>query len=185
MRKLEAFNKFLSRLSKREKMLLYAAVFFVGVSFLVRSVIFPVYARIKMLDNEIKEKEFGINKNIRILSHQDRIKSEATKFASFLSKVESEEEGITSLLKEIENLANKSLLYVVDMKPGGVRQEKDNTKRYVVNLSCEGEMEQIMDFMYNVENSGSLLTIDRYQISPKSKESAVAQCAVSISKIAF
>ena len=44
-------------------------------------------------------------------------------------------------------------------------------------------MEQLVDFMYNIENSDKLLMIEKYQISPKSKESSVAKCAMSISKI--
>jgi Tfp pilus assembly protein PilO len=69
------------------------------------------------------------------------------------------------------------------MKPSGLKEEKDNTKKYLVSLSCEGQMEQIMDFMYNVENSRKFLTIEKYQISPKTKESSVINCTMTISKI--
>jgi Tfp pilus assembly protein PilO len=181
MLKFQAVYKFLSKLSKREKAVLYAAAFFVLVSLLDRMIIFPIYAKIKSVNNEIRDKETAITTNLHMLSQKDRISSESRKYETYLRQVQTEEEGVTSLLKEIENLANKSSLYIVDMKPGGLKVDKDKIKKYLVNLNCEGEMEQIMDFMYNVENSKDLLTIEKYQISPKSKESSVAQCIITIS----
>jgi Tfp pilus assembly protein PilO len=148
-----------------------------------RMVITPVYSKINTLDSEIKEKEKGMVNDMRLLSQKERIAKENTKYAKFLTNLKSDEEGMIDFLKEIEIWANKSSLYIVDMKPAGVREEKDQTKKYVVNLSCEGQMEQLMDFMYNVENSSGLLAIEKYQISPKSRETSVAQCSMTIYKI--
>ena len=183
MIKLKALTKLLASLSKKEKIVLYVAVFFVLLSFLDRLVVYPIYSKIKSLNDEIKEKKYSIVKSLRILEQEKRISSEVTQYAPFFTKTKSEEEDTTSLLKEVEALANKSSLYIVDMKPGGMREEKDKTKKYIVNLTCEGQMEQLMDFMYNVENSSGLLAIEKYQISPKSRETSVAQCSMTIYKI--
>lgn len=179
----QAVYKFLSQLSKREKTVLYVTAFFVTLMFLDRLVVYPIYSRVRQLNGEIKQKESDINKYLRLLLQKERILNERKKYAAYLDSRQPEEQDMTSILKEIENLANKSSLYVVDMKPGGVRENSDQTRRYLVNLNCEGEMEQIADFMYNVENSNVLLMIERYQISPKSKESRVATCTMTISKI--
>jgi len=174
---------FLSKLNKREKTILYAAAFVVLLTLLDRMLIYPVYSKIKMLSLSIKEKESGIVKDMRVISQKDRILSEAAKYVPFVSSADSEEENLTALLKEVESMADKNSLYIIDMKPAGVKEEKDKTKKYTVNFSCEGQMDQIMAFMYSVENSNSLLTVERYQISPKSKESTVAQCSMTISKV--
>ncbi|MCM8757859.1 MAG: type 4a pilus biogenesis protein PilO [Candidatus Omnitrophica bacterium] len=92
------------------------------------------------------------------------------------------EDDTTSILKELERLANKSGVYIVDIKPAGLRQE-GNFKKYVINLSCEVQMEQLVEFMYNIESSHKLLTIERYQISPKSKETSIASCTMTITKL--
>jgi Tfp pilus assembly protein PilO len=89
---------------------------------------------------------------------------------------------MVSLLKEIESFANKSSVYLVDMKPAGLKPS-DSSKKYLISLNCEAQMEQLSDFMYNIENSNKLLTIEKYQISPKSKESSVVRCSMSIAKI--
>jgi hypothetical protein len=176
------FNKFLSRLSKREKLILYAAAFFLALTVIDRAVIHPVYSKIKTLNEQIDAKEAGIIQDLRVLSQKEKILSETAKYASFMGTTQPEEEAVTGLLKEIESIANKSSLYIVDMKPAGQKTEKDNTKKYLVNLNCEGQMEQIMGFMYNIENSNTLLSIEKYQISPKSRESSLAQSSITISK---
>jgi len=183
MLKIQALYKFLSNLSKREKIIFYATTFFVLLAFLDRLIIYPIYSKIRSINNEVSEKESGIVQNLRILSQKDRIEYETKKYASFFNKSKSEEENMTSFFKEIENLANKSSLYVVDIKPAGAKEYKNKTQKLLVNLNCEGQMEQIMDFMYSIENSRGLLTIEKYQISPKSKESSIAQASISISKL--
>lgn len=179
--KIESFGAFLARLSKREKIIFYCAVSFVSLMSLDRLIISPVYLRMRELNKEIQEEEAEIKKNLRILALKDKISAESAKFASFSNSAKSEEEEMTSILKEVENLANKTSVYLVDMKPGGVK-EAGASKKYLVNLNCEGQMDQIVNFMYEIENSNKLLTIEKYQISPKTKESSVTACVFSISK---
>lgn len=180
--KIQTFYTFVSHLSKREKIIFYAAISFVSLTLLDCLIISPIYSKIKSLNEEIQERESNIKKNLHILAQKDRISSEITKYTSFLSSAESEEEEMTSLLKEIEGLANKSSVYLVDMKPAGLKPT-GSSKKYLISLNCEAQMEQLSDFMYNIENSNKLLTIEKYQISPKSKESSVVRCSISIAKI--
>ena len=182
MIKLGALHNIFTRLSKREQFVLYLAIFFIALTLLDRAIISPVFSKVKSLDTEIKEKEVAIRRNSHILTQKDRVSSEIAKYGSFLSAAKSEDEEISSFLKEIENLANKSSVYLVDMKPAGIK-DLGSSKKYLLNLNCEAQMEQITDFIYNIENSNKLVTIDKYQISPKSKESSVAKCSMSISRI--
>ena len=119
---------------------------------------------------------------MRILAHKDRMLSETEKYSIFLKKFRSEDEEITALLKEIETLASDSSVYLVDMKPRGL-VEADGISKYLFRLTCEAQMEQIISFMFGIENSQKLLTIEGYEISPKSRESSVATCSMSISKL--
>lgn len=182
MLKIKGLHTFLSRLSKREKTVLYAAVFFVSLTMLDRSVISPIFSKIGGLNDEIIGVKSEIKKNLHMLAHKDRILAESDKYSSLLVSSKSEEEEMTALLKEIEKIANKSSVYLVDMKPGGLKKAGPSEK-YYINLNGEAQMEQIIDFMYNIENSDKLLSIEKYRIGPKSKDSSVARCTVSISKM--
>jgi Tfp pilus assembly protein PilO len=182
MIKLQALHTIFTRLSKKEQFILYIAAFFIALTLLDRLIIEPIFSKMQSLDKEIQEKEAAIRRNTHIVVQKDRILAEVAKYTSFLSTAKSEDEEITSFLKEIENLADKSSVYLVDMKPAGVK-DLSSSKKYLLNLNCEAQMEQLADFMYNIENSNKLLTIDKYQISPKSKESSIAKCSISISKM--
>lgn len=180
--KLQSLYSALGRLSKREKMIFYGAVIIVSATLLDRVVLYPIYFRMESLNKDIKDKSAGIKRNLRLLAQKDKILAESVKYSVYTSIPKSEDEETTSLLKEIENLANKSSVYLVDMKPSG-QKDMGSSKKYLVNLNCEGQMEQLTEFMYNIENSSKLLGIEKYQISPKSKESSVAKCSMAISKI--
>lgn len=180
--KIQKLYTVFSRFSKRERLVLYIAISFVLVMLLDRLVISPIYLNLQSLDKEIAERQTTLKQDLRILAQKERILAEAGKYSTFVNVPQSDEEVVTVLLKEIEGVAAKSAIYLVDMKPGGVKTEGLN-KKYMVNVSCEGKMEQIADFMYNIENSKKLLRVERYQIAPKSKESTTAQCSMSISQI--
>ncbi len=172
----------LARLSKREKIILYAAVIFVSLTLLDRLIISPIASKMNSLDKQIQESESGIKRNLRILAQKDKILAEHAKYNSYVSSSGSEEEELTLILKEIESLANKGSVYLVEMKPAGIKS-MGSSKKYLISLSCEAQMEQLTEFMYNIENSSKLLSVERYQISPKSKESSVVKCSLSIGKI--
>lgn len=183
MLKMQALHTFLSHLSKRERAILYVVIFVISLVSLDRLIIHPIYSKIESLDKEIREKESAVKKNVRIVAQKDRILAESAKYSSFVTASVSEEEEITSILKEIEAIANKNSVYLFDMKPASSKNT-EASKKYMVNLNCEAQMEQIIEFMFNIENSNKLLTIEKYEISPKSKESSIAKCSMSISRIA-
>ncbi|HNX81800.1 MAG TPA: GspMb/PilO family protein [Candidatus Omnitrophota bacterium] len=183
IKQLQALTKLYNSFTKKEKLLVYVTFFIIAATLLDRLIILPVYSKIKSLNSQIKEREISITNNLHILAQQDRIEQEIKSYSSFLHSSATDEENMTTVLKRVEELANKSSLYIVDMKPGGTKENKDKTKKYVVSLSCEGQMEQVMTFLYNVESAGELLMIEKYQINPKTKDSSVAQCVISIAKI--
>lgn len=181
--KLQAAYVFISRLSKREKFILYGAAFFVSLTLVDRLIISPVFLRIGSLDKETAAAREGIKNSLRILEQKERILAARNKYSYLSGHSESTDADITSLLKEIESLAGKSSVYLIDMKPSSAKAQAGQAEKFLIVLNCEAQMEELIEFMYNIENSDKLLMIERYQISPKSKESTVAKCAMSISKV--
>jgi len=179
--KFDALYLFISRLSRREKIILYITAVVLALLILMKLIVEPIYSNIKSLDREIVDRESQIKSDMKIVARKDRIRAETKTYTSYVTVPASEDEAMTALLKEIEGLANKSQVYVVDIKPGGVR-EADSAKKYMVSITCEGKMEQITDFLYAIESSNKLFKVERYQISPKSAESTTAQVSMTISQ---
>ena len=179
---LQVIYGIISKFSKREKMTLYIASGVVALLLLDKLIVYPIYSSMRSLDNEITGKELTLKRDLRIIAQKDKIASEDSKYSSFVTAPKTEQEAVTALLKEIEGLAGKSSVYLTDMKPAGTKDIGGN-KKYMVALTCEGKMEQITGFIYNVESSDKLLSVEKYQITPKSKDTDTAQCNMSVSQI--
>ena len=175
---------FLSNMSKKDKYIFYSAVIIVSLAVLDRAVVNPIFSKIDSLNKQIIEMEANVKRNARILSQKDRILQESAKYKSFMVSPGTDEEENTSLLREIGEIAGKSEVYLEDMRPSGI-MDMGAYKKFTVTLSCEGQMEQIANFILNVENSTNLLTVEKYQISPKAKGSSIAKCSAVISKTAL
>lgn len=181
-KKLQGLYAALARLSKREKLILYCTITIISILVLDRLIVSPLFHKMKSSDEQLVQKIAHIRKSIHILTQKDRILSERARYYALMRSLESEQEEVTSILKEIEKIANDSSVYLVDMKPGDTKSI-GTSKKYIINLSCEAQMEQLATFMYNIESSNKLLTIEKYQISPKANESSVAVCSMSVSKM--
>jgi len=175
------FYSFFLNLSKRERLILYVAAGFISLTILDRLIVNPVLSKMRSLDEGIKQEITRIKRDLHILAQKDRIIKESKKYARYSIEDTPEEEITTSLLKEIENLANENSVYLIDIKPSGIKEETVYSK-YFVKISCEAQMEQIINFMYNIEKSSNLLNIEQYNITPKSEGSSIAQCSMVISR---
>ena len=169
-------------MSKREKFILFGTIFVVSAAFVDRVIVHSLSQKISGLEKQIKERETEIRKDLAIMARQKTIELQQANYKSYVGARDSENEEFTVFLKELENIASKSKIYLVDMKPSGTKAMGD-TKKYMVNLNCEGEMEPLVEFMYNLENSNKLMTVEKYQLSPKSKDTDTAKCSMLISKL--
>jgi Tfp pilus assembly protein PilO len=182
MAKPRVISAVFSRFSQRERTVLFFAAAAVSLLLIDRVIVGPVVSKIESLTDQIDEKKVDVERDLRILSYRDRIISERARYDAFLTTIRPEQEEITALLKEVEGLASESGIYLVDMKPRKI-EDLGPSKKFVISLTCEAQMTQVIDFMYNIENSETLLTIEQYDISPKAKGSSIAKCTLSIAKL--
>ena len=175
-------GNFFTKLKAREKLILYASVAAVFMAFFDRLVLAPATEKMNSFEDDISFAESQIKKNVRILAQQEKIVTEEKRFSSYAVQARSDEEEVAGLLRIIENIATSTAVYLVDLKPAGVNAE-GLIKKFMVNISCEGQMEQLLSFMYKVENSDVILKIAAFSISPKSKQSSVTRCELVIYKI--
>ena len=84
-------------------------------------VVSPVFSKIKFLDAEIKDRETLIKSSLKIVTQKERILSARNKYSYLSSGFTSSDTEVTSLLKEIEGMSNKSSVYLVDMKPAAIK----------------------------------------------------------------
>lgn len=172
---------FISRLSQRERIVFYVTIGVVSLVLVDRMILTPILDKINHLGAAIRSQEETIEQSLIIVTQEKRIEAESDRYAIYLSEPETEEKVATAFLKKIENLAKKSSVYVVDIKSSGKKVDGDIV-RHFVKLNFEAQMEQVINFFYNVTNFEQLVKIEGYQIRPKSEGSSIIICSISISK---
>ncbi len=181
MMNIKSVLSYISKLSKRERVIFYVTVFFVGLVLSDRLILSPILSKIDELDVAIQSQEEIIEQSLLIVTQEGRIEKERGRYTSYLSKPQLEEKEVTAFLKEVENIAKKSSVYLVDIKPSGTTSDGVSTL-YFVKLNFEAQMEQVFNFFHSITSYDQLLKIEGYEISPKSEGSSIVTCSTSISK---
>jgi hypothetical protein len=178
---MKALTKFYAKLSKSERRILFVTLFFLGLVFTDRVIVMPITTTLAGLNQSVREQETSIKKSMNVLLHKDSILAESKEYMAYSVEAKNAEEEMVGLLREVESVAEKSGVNLVFVKPGTMKEEKE-IKKYYANLECEGPMEQVATFFHDIESSNQLVKIEKYQIQPKSKESSIARCTVSVYK---
>ena len=180
----KGIQDFFARLSKREKSIFYATI---GVLFLllfVNMFLGPSLENIEQLNEDIANAKKTINVDLRLIAMQDVIENETKKYNAYFAEFGSSEDEIILIQKEIQTLGDSAGVYIGHIRPADIATE-GIFKVYYVNVNCEGEMPKIIQFLYDIESSPKLLTVERYTITPKSEGSSIAQCRMMIAKTAI
>lgn len=150
---------------KREKALLYITVFIVIFSIAFKLFISPALDKNDALNKEISFTRLRIKKYLKLLSQKDYLRSKYEKFSLRLKDIEAEGETFVSVLSELEGLARDSGTRITDMRP--LTKSSASGKEMLVDLKTEGTVEDCMKFIYEIENSPRLLTIEKFQLRAK------------------
>lgn len=171
-----------AKLSKQEKILAYVAIAFVIIAFFDRFILDAMMDKMNSIEGQIRMKELLIKKDSRILSQKDVIASQQQQYSAYAVQANSEAEEISVVLKEIDTLAKQTGVNLIETKPTELVSEKI-IKRYSILLTCEGTMEQLANFLFQIENSKTLFMVEKYDLSSRDKEKGIVKCVMSISKV--
>ena len=165
------FRNLFSGLSKRERALVYATVVVVFLVSMERLVYHPIGSRLNELEQEILVTENQLRRNVRELAAGEAVRAAYAAYAPNASKARSAEEEMALLLNEIEGLARKSGLSLVNMKPKPAGRS-DAGKQYPVEVELESPMAPLMKFLHSLHGSKHLLRVQQLRLVPKGGRSA-------------
>lgn len=175
-------NSFISKLSKREKIIFYITLFVIFSFVVTRFLLNPAISKIEALDKEIAKEEEDIKKSFLLLSRENEIIAEYDKYSPYFEKPETESVEPISLLKGIESLAQNASVELLDIRPSPA-QEDALIKEYFISLNCEAPMDKIFSFLYGIESSEQLLSVERLTVTPREEGTDIVKCNIYISKV--
>ena len=153
-------------LNKREKTIFLATILVIVFAIVFNIFISPILAKNEDLNRKINFTRAKFKKYILLLSQKESIQAKYSKYSSAFAVADQQAGALVSVLTEIENLAEKANIHIVDIRPQAPRGG-GAYKEIVVDLRAEGSMEGYMKFIYNIEQSVSSLAIRKFQINAK------------------
>lgn len=172
---------FINRISKRERMVLYLGAAFLFLFFLDRFIFNPINQKIAQLNQEINLSQKRLAASLRNIQQKDAVIAQYDKYKAYVKSAGSDEEETAKVLGEIENVARKSSVYLMDIKPQAPKQT-EFYKKYSAEIEVEGKMDSIINFLYNLNSSQQLLRTEKLSLNPKEKDSQIIKALVLVSK---
>lgn len=170
------------KLSKKEKIGLSLAFAFLAVAFLDRLLISPIRTKFNALNGQIRVSEKQLGSDMRNINQKKFISEEYEQYLPYVRRSGSDEEEVAKILGEIESLARKSSVYLVDMKPRKPR-DVEFYKEYTVEIEAEGYMESLMGFIYQLNTSSQLLRIETLRLNLTKGGSSVLSASMLVTKV--
>ena len=153
--------------SKREKLILYSTIGIIVLSVAFNILIEPFLSKYEKLNKEININRVKLKHYIRLLSQKEYLEQRYNKLSvsSGENSVLTQNEN-TGTLSGIEELAKNAGVKIVDMRPQNSRNVSGNKENFV-ELNAEGGMENYLKFLYNIENSLSLMRVETFRLNLK------------------
>ena len=173
---------FIQNLSKREKTILSICVI-LGVTAIAYSLIIePFIMRWRTLNDQIESKIALLIKNTRLLKMHKALEAEYAKYHGFMEISEDEEKELAKALGEIENVSAKSSCNIANIKPRASRK-LGNYKEIFFEVTAEGSISELAQFLYEIETSREYLRIRHFTIMSKAGPPDKLKGTFLISKI--
>ena len=164
---------FFSKLAKKERIGLSIASLIVLLALADRLVVSPIRGVMGRLNREIEICEEELRRDIMSMNEKKAISKEYEKYTQYVTKAGSDEEEVAKILAEIEGIARKSNVNLVDITPQAPR-EIDFYREYAAEIEIEGETPAIVSFLYRLSNSTLLLRAQKLRINLKASGSVGA-----------
>ena len=173
-----------SLLLKREKKIILAVLIILLCIILYGFVLEPAFKGWVQLDNSISAKKIKLHKYVKLTAGLKAKNSEYRKYAPADKNTKSEEQELSVLLSNVEELARKSNVYLDILKPVSVKDEK-LYKKFLVEAELETAMNDLMGFFYEIENSPLMLKVETVDMAAKPGQKDIIKVRLLISKILF
>lgn len=165
---------------------LYIAGVVLGCLAVMKVIFAPFHAKLSNLSKEVVLEEARFKKGVSLIENKKTIEEEYKKYASYFSmQGYSDEEAVASFLKEIEKVSRDSGLMILDMKPQKEAKSDKFFKQYQIKIKAETNMGQLVTFLYKLNESSLLFSVEKLTLIPKAEDSSVISVSLVIVGVLF
>jgi Tfp pilus assembly protein PilO len=147
-------------------------------NFLVR----PVMQRDSFLNRQIAAKNLQLMKNRQVISEFNNVNRQYQKYAGIMKQARPEGQEMSAMLSQIETAGQGIQIRLQDMKPRDIKTA-DFYKVFSVDLTVEGRLNDIILFIYKLQNPPNLIRTDKLSIEKESSLQPGLKAYLQVSKI--
>ena len=163
----------------REKRILMTTAGIVVVALLYHFLLEPFSKQWRDFSTEIQVAEARLHKTRLLLRKKTEIEEEFRKYAS-VSQPSSG--AMTGILQEVEGLAQKAGLEILDMRPLP-QKKKGLFQEQGLEVSAEGNAPQFAQFVYSLLESPNSLKIEKLELNSKAGQSQLLRALVVVTTL--
>jgi len=175
--------KGISSLSKREKYILFITVGIILTCVIYNFLISPVIKKSKQMNQQFRQKTIKLQKSLQVLNRAKLLQDWHNSIPFNLKASEIRQDGVTKIKSYIVDISKKNLVQIINISSPGEREEHENYKFIFISLALKGQMENIIDFIYDIESSPMMFTVDKLQFSSIGEESGNVKVFLEIRKL--
>lgn len=150
--------------NKRERLIFYVTVGVVGFALVFNFLLVPVLSRFENLNRQIRSLRQKLNKYTVLVSQKEFLESRYAQFSPF-SVEGTGVNGPLSSLAQLESMAKNSGIRIIDMRPGGMTAK--GRSETLIDLRAQGSVENYFNFIYELENSLTLMRVKGLQLNAR------------------
>ena len=167
---------FISKLSKREKTIFYITAAIAGLALMNYFIFSPTLGRLNNVEYKSLLMQNDLKEDKAILNRKVKIAGEYQQYESYLTG-----SGEKQFQCNISQLALESGLVLQGVTP--MTLTSGDKQRSAVQVSLEGEMEQVIKFLYAVAKSEIIMSVETFHLRRKNTKESTILCDMTISQI--
>lgn len=167
--------------SGKKKIMLYIVSALLCGVFVFRFVFLGMKKNLDQVKRQIKVAEAELARSHGIEKIKAIVQADYDKFQLFLRASDMDQRQISEeFLKESEKLAKDSGVSVISLNPQEKAEEVKGMKVYKVDMRIEARPDQVMAFLYHIQESKFLVRLDKLVLSPKDENAVLLKGEVTI-----
>jgi len=172
------------KISQKEKIGISIAAAILFLAIVDRLILTPIKDTLGQINRQTNITERKLAYSLNNLNQKELITSEYQKYGLQLKENSSDEEKTASMLSEIEKLAKKSGVSLVDVK-SQPSKNIDFYEELIIEVNAQGSMGDLVKFLHNLHNSPLLLRTQNLHLDLKDKDSAIINALIKVTKVSI
>ena len=166
----------------REKAIFAAMVLICLVFGLYRGVFVPLRERGESIKVKITKTEKALVRQRKAVRMAKVMDSRFEDVLKDFRQNASDEQVMSGILSEVQQVAGDLEMRIADMKPRRVRST-DNFNQFSVSMALDGNLADIMRFIYQLENPPHLFYVEEMSLAKVSPRASELRCQMILSRM--